>query len=68
MFNLFAKLTRAERVSDTVFFKHKYLTQPTVSPEDTIVAAAQQLRAALRGNTKDHEELEALTKVEDLSK
>ena len=66
MFNLFAKSTRVERVTDTVFFKHKYLTQPTVSPEDTIVAAVQQLTAALKGNAKDHEELEALTKVADL--
>ena len=53
-------------MSDRVFFKHKYLTQPTVSPEDTIVAAAQQLTAALKENTKHHEELEALTKVADL--
>ena len=66
MFTLFAKSTRAERVSDTVFFKHKCLTQPTVLPEDTIVAAAQQLTEALKGNAKDHEELEALTKVADL--
>ena len=67
MLNLFAKSTRAERVSDTVFFKHRYLTQPIVSPEDTIVAAAQQLTTALKGNAKDHKELEALTKVADLS-
>ena len=66
MFTLFAKSTRAERVSDTVFFKHKYLTQPTILPEDTIVAAAQQLTAALKGNAKHHKELEALTKVADL--
>ena len=26
--------TKAERISDTVFFKHKYLTQPTLSFED----------------------------------
>ena len=52
MFNIFAKTTRTERVSDTIFFKHKYITQPPVSPEDTIVAAAQQLTAALKGNAR----------------
>ena len=52
MFNLFEKSTGAERVSDTVFLKHKYPTQPLVSPEDTIVVAAQQLTSALKGNAK----------------
>ena len=55
-------------MSDTVFFKHKYLTQPTVPPEDTIVAAAQQLTAALKGNAKDHKELQALKKWQTYSK
>ena len=40
MFNLFAKTTKAERVLDTVLSKHNYLTQPTVSLEDTIIDAA----------------------------
>ena len=48
MFNLFAKATGAKRVSDTLF-KHKYLTQSTVSRENAIVAAAHQLMAALTG-------------------
>ena len=68
MFNLFAKATRAERVSCTVYFKHKYLTQPTFSAEDTIVAAAQQLTASLERNARsNNKELEDLTKVADLS-
>ena len=32
--------TRSIQVADTVFFKHQYITMPTVSKVDTIVAAA----------------------------
>ena len=39
MINLFAKTTRVERVLDTTFLKHKYITQTLVSPEDTIIAS-----------------------------
>jgi len=42
--------TRATRISDTVHFKHQYITNLTVSPESHIVAAAQQLATALQGN------------------
>ena len=44
------KETRATRVSGTVFFKHKYLTNPTVTPEDAIVAAANNLSNAIKRN------------------
>ena len=44
-------ITRTQmRVSDTVFFKHQYITNPTISPESHVVAAAQQLATALKGN------------------
>jgi hypothetical protein len=42
--------TRATRTSDTVFFKHQYITNSTVSPESHVIAAAQQLATALKGN------------------
>ena len=38
---IWMKETRASRISGTVFFKHKYLTNPTASPADAIVAAQQ---------------------------
>lgn len=38
-FHTYITETRADRVSATVFFKHKYLTQPTVSKADAVVAA-----------------------------
>ena len=67
MFTLFVESTRAERVSDTIFVKHKYLTQPSVSPEDVVVAVAHQLMVVLEGNAKgNHKELEILTKVAGL--
>ncbi|KAL7475074.1 hypothetical protein ACHAW6_001009, partial [Cyclotella cf. meneghiniana] len=36
---VFVKATRSKRITDTVFFKHKYITQPTVTPADAIVKA-----------------------------
>jgi hypothetical protein len=42
--------TRATQISDTVFFKHQYITNPTISPESYVVAAAQQLTITLQGN------------------
>eukprot|EP00956_Cyclotella_meneghiniana_P034375 scaffold104153_cov26-Cyclotella_meneghiniana.AAC.1 len=31
---VFVKKTQAKRVTDTVFFKHKYITQPEIKPAD----------------------------------
>jgi hypothetical protein len=39
----------ATRVSGTAFFKHKYLTNPSVTPEDQIIAAAARLTDAIQG-------------------
>ncbi len=41
--------TRATRVSGTAFFKHKYLSNPIVTPEDQIIAAAVHLTNAIQG-------------------
>ena len=67
IFNPYAKPTGAQKVWDIAFSKHKYLTQPAVSPDDVIVAAAHQLTAVLKGNAKgNNKDLEALTKLADL--
>jgi uncharacterized protein (DUF885 family) len=59
--------TRATRISDTVFFKHQYITNPTVSPESHMVVAAQQLTIALQENiTTGNKTAEALRKVSKL--
>jgi hypothetical protein len=60
-------LTWAMRISESVFFKHQYITNPTVSPESNVVAAAQQLATALKGNILAGNEMaEALKKVSKL--
>jgi hypothetical protein len=59
--------TRVTRISDTVFFKHQYITNLTVSPESHVVAAAQQLTTALKGNIPaGNETAEALKTVSKL--
>ena len=44
---IYLKIMRSERVSETVFFKHKYLTNPTVSHADRVIAAAKALYSAM---------------------
>ncbi len=66
-FKIYVTKTRATRVSDTVFFKHQYITNPTVSPESLVVAAAQQLTSTQKGNIMaGNETAEALKKVSEL--
>ena len=59
---LFVKKTRAKRLADTVIFKHKYITQPTVTTADAIVNAYHKLRQAITGiqHSKDDAQMEAL--------
>ena len=40
--------TRSVRVGQTVFFKHKYLTQPRVTESDALLRSADELRATLK--------------------
>jgi hypothetical protein len=57
----------SDKISDTVFFKHQYIINPTVSPESHVVAAAQQLTIVLQGNIPAaNETAEALQKVSKL--
>ena len=41
--------TRHARVCNTVFFKHKYLTMPTITPANALIRAADDLTDALTG-------------------
>ena len=65
---IFCKKTRAKRLADTVFFKHKYITQPTVTPADAIVNAYNKLRQAIQGiqHSKDDAHFEALERIENI--
>ena len=66
-FTALIKKTRAERVTDTVFFKQKYLTNTKVTPKDKVVAAAQILTQAMKVNlTGESKEMEALEKVAEI--
>eukprot|EP00804_Cyclotella_cryptica_P008215 CCRYP_015150-RB/>CCRYP_015150-RB protein AED:0.19 eAED:0.17 QI:0/0/0/1/0/0/2/0/720 len=58
--------TRITRISASVFFKHKYITTPTVTPADAIIAAASNLVHALRTNIPG-QQLGA-TKLHDLQR
>jgi hypothetical protein len=66
-FRVYVMRTRATRISNTIVFKHQYITSPMISPESHMVAAAQQLVTALQGNIPvGNEMVEALTKVSKL--
>ena len=66
-FRVYITRTRATRISDTVHFKHQYITNPEISPESLVVAAAHQLTVALKGSIPTgNETAEALTKVSEL--
>ena len=49
-YDVWVKGTGAVRSTNTVFFKHKHITDPTVTPADAIVSAAKYLTAELKGN------------------
>ena len=54
------------QITNTIFFKHKYLTQPTVTPADANVKAYQNLMHAIQGipNSKGSAHLAALQQLE----
>ena len=53
-------------MADTVFFKHHYIMQPTVTPADAIVNAYHKLRQAIQGiqHSKDDAQMEALERIQ----
>jgi hypothetical protein len=63
---IYVKQTKSERVSDAVFFKTKYITQPTMTLVDIITKALNDLSQALKGknNIKRLVQIEALKKLD----
>ena len=51
---IWMKDTRATRISATTFHKHKYITNPSVTPEDRVMATAVKLAADLKGHMATH--------------
>jgi hypothetical protein len=50
---VFVKETGAERVTDTLVFMHRHITNPIVSKADKITVAAKELTDAIKNNLKD---------------
>ena len=46
--NLWNTSTKSLRVSGTVFVKHKYTTNPPITPEDAVIYAANRMTDALK--------------------
>ena len=60
------KTTRSTRISATMFFKHKYITNPSLTPTDAIIAAAVNLAHTIKHNMP--EQYRSQLKKNDLSK
>jgi hypothetical protein len=60
-YKIYVKQTKIDRISDTVYFKPKYITQPTLTPAEVIVKALNDLTQALKGknNMKGLEQIKA---------
>ncbi len=66
-FHIYIIKTRATRISDTVFFKHQYITNPQVTPKTLVKKAALDLSSALKGMVSLNGEMaEALQKFSEL--
>ena len=46
---VWVKNTRSTRIGQTVFFRHKYITQPVVTQTDAILRATDDLISVLKG-------------------
>ncbi len=46
---IYINCTRHTRTCNTVFFKHKYLTMPTLTPADALIQAVNNLISAIAG-------------------
>ncbi len=62
------KKTRSIRISDTVLFKVKYITQPTLTPVDTVIKAINDLTSTLKGarNVQGMQQIDRLKKTDKL--
>jgi hypothetical protein len=60
---------RATRILGTAFLKHKYLTNPTVTPEDRVIEAAGALAQAIKNQMPPHMHeftIQALSNLQDV--
>ena len=65
--SMWMKDSRATRISATVFHKHKYISNPTVTAADAVIAAASNLAAVLKGKLPQHLKESSLNELTRLS-
>ncbi len=66
-FHIYIVKTRATRISDLVFFKHQYITNPQLTPETLVLKAASELTIALKGTVlSEAETADVLAQVSEL--
>jgi hypothetical protein len=65
--NCHTKSTKSERLTGTIQFKHKHITNRTLSPQDKFMHAIANCRAALEGlmNGKADQQLQELKTIVD---
>ena len=51
---MWMKDTKATQILSTVFHKHKYITNPEITPEDRVIAAAGNLADTFKGRMLTH--------------
>ena len=63
--NCYVKTTQAERLTDTIQFKHKNITNPTISAHDKIMQALANCKATLKGmmNENPNQQMEELQTI-----
>ena len=54
IWEMWMKDTRATRIPATIFHKHKYITNPSVTPEDHVMATSSKLAAELKVSMATH--------------
>ena len=66
LLKMWMKATRATQISATVFHKHKYITNPGVTPEDRVMTTAGKLMAELKGRMANNLRETELKQLEQL--
>ncbi len=66
-FHIYIVKAMATKISNTVFFKHQYITNPQVTPKTLVIKAALDLTSALKGMVScNGETADALKKVQQV--
>ncbi len=66
-FHIYIVKTRTTRISDLVFFKHQYITNPQVTLETLVLKSALELTSTLKGTvSREAETADALARVSKL--